>query len=106
MEKIRRFLEKYIIPKKLYAWGQPIYHYTLALLGAVIYRFPSRRIKVVAVTGTKGKTSVVEIMGAILEEAGYKVALSSTLRFKIGANAERNMYKMTIPGRFFIQKFL
>src|SRR3990172_11524710 len=106
MEIILRFLEKYIIPKKLYAWGQPIYHYALALLGAILFLFPSRKINVIAVTGTKGKTSVVEITGAILEEAGYKVALTSTLRFKIGSESERNMYKMTIPGRFFLQKFL
>src|SRR3990172_8790756 len=106
MEIILRFLEKYIIPKKLYAWGQPIYHYALALLGAILFLFPSRKINVIAVTGTKGKTSVVEITGAILEEAGFKVALSSTLRFKIGPQSERNMYKMTIPGRFFVQKFL
>lgn len=106
MEIILRFLEKYIIPKKLYAWGQPIYHYALALLGAILFLFPSRKINVIAVTGTKGKTSVVEITGAILEEAGFKVALSSTLRFKIGDKSERNMYKMTIPGRFFLQKFL
>ena len=106
MERILRFIQKYIIPKKVYALGQPIYHYKMALLGAIIYRFPSRQINVVAVTGTKGKTSVVELVGAILEEAGFKVALSSTLRFKIGPQSERNMYKMTIPGRFFVQKFL
>ena len=68
MERILRFIQKYIIPKKVYALGQPIYHYKMALLGAIIYRFPSRQINVVAVTGTKGKTSVVELVGAILEE--------------------------------------
>jgi len=104
-DKILRTAEKFI-PKKLYKMGQPVYHYLLALLGAIIYRFPSRKIKVVAVTGTKGKTSTVEIVNAILEEAGKKTALLGTLRFKIGNKSRPNLYKMTVPGRMFIQKFL
>ncbi|MHB1118356.1 MAG: Mur ligase family protein [Minisyncoccota bacterium] len=105
MEKILRTTELFI-PRKIYQFFQPAYHYTLTLLGALIYRFPSRHIKVVAITGTKGKTSTAEIVNAILEEAGYKTAVAGTLRFKIDREEERNLYKMTIPGRFFLQKFL
>ncbi len=75
-------------------------------MGALIYRFPSRKIKVVAVTGTKGKTSTVEFVNAILEEAGFVTALAGTLRFKIKEKSKPNMHKMTMPGRFFIQRFL
>ncbi|MEI6528066.1 MAG: UDP-N-acetylmuramoyl-L-alanyl-D-glutamate--2,6-diaminopimelate ligase [bacterium] len=105
MNKALRLLKKFI-PKKLFAFFQPIYHWKLALLGALFYRFPSRQIKVVAVTGTKGKTSTVEFLNAILETAGYKTALAGTLRFKIGDQSTPNKYKMTMPGRFFTQKFL
>jgi UDP-N-acetylmuramoyl-L-alanyl-D-glutamate--2,6-diaminopimelate ligase len=100
------FLAKKLIPRKLFAALQPIYHYKLALAGALIYRFPSRKIKVIGVTGTKGKSSVVEILAAILEEAGYKAASASTVRFKIGNRSRPNLFKMTMPGRFFTQKFL
>ena len=58
-----------IIPASLFSFAQPAYHFGMALLGALVYRFPSRSIKIVAVTGTKGKTSVTEITNAILEEA-------------------------------------
>ncbi len=105
MEKILRLVEKFI-PKKIYKLGQPFYHYSLALLGALIYRFPSRKIKVVAITGTKGKTSTVEFVNTILEAAGFVTATASTLRFKIKDSSKPNMYKMTMPGRFFIQRFL
>lgn len=105
MEKILNLIKK-IVPQSVFNFLQPIYHYKLALLGALIYRFPSRKIKVIGVTGTKGKSSVVEILAAILEEAGFKVASQSTVRFKIGQKIERNLFKMTMPGRFFIQKFL
>jgi UDP-N-acetylmuramoyl-L-alanyl-D-glutamate--2,6-diaminopimelate ligase len=105
LNKILRKIEKFI-PKKLFKMGQPIYHYSLALVGATLYRFPSKKIKIVAVTGTKGKTSTVEFVNTILEEAGKKTALAGTLRFKIGETSKPNLYKMTMPGRFFIQKFL
>ncbi len=99
--RIRKF-----IPANVFKALQPPYHIGMAFLAALIYRFPSRKIKVVAVTGTKGKTSVTEITNAILEEAGFKTALSNTIRFKIGEESTDNLHKMSMPGRFFIQKFL
>lgn len=105
LEKILRAIEKYI-PKKLYRFFQPAYHYSLAFVSALLYRFPGRKIFVLGVTGTKGKTSTIELVSAILEEAGYATAIISTLRFKVGKEEERNLYKMTMPGRFFIQKTL
>jgi len=82
------------------------YHYSMALLGAVLYRFPANRLLVVGVTGTKGKSTTAELITAILEEAGAKVALASTIRFAIGKESEPNLFKMTMPGRFYLQKFL
>ncbi len=95
-----------LIPRRIFNAFAPAYHYLWALLGALIYRFPSRKITVVAVTGTKGKTSVTELLAAMLEASGYTVAVSNTVRFKIGDLSERNLYKMSMPGRMFIQRFL
>ncbi|MDO8604480.1 MAG: UDP-N-acetylmuramyl-tripeptide synthetase [bacterium] len=105
MENILRIIKK-IVPLNIFRSLQPAYHFSLAFLASVFYRFPSRHIKIVVITGTKGKTSTTEIVSAILEEAGYKTALLGTLRFKIGDEEERNLYKMTVPGRFFVQHFL
>lgn len=105
MESLLRFIEK-LIPTKLYQKVQPAYHYWMPFLGAVMYRFPSRKLIVVTITGTKGKTTTTELVSAILEEAGHKTAVSNTVRFKIADKSERNLYKMSMPGRFFIQRFL
>lgn len=99
------FLKK-IIPASVFQKLQPVYHYLLSLAGALLYRFPARSMYVIAVTGTKGKSSSTEILNAILEKAGYKTALTNTIRFKIGDTSERNLFKMSMPGRFFMQNFL
>lgn len=96
-ESFRKF-----IPAFLLSW----YHFTLAFLGAFLYGFPSRRLKVIGVTGTNGKTTTTEIISKILEEAGHKVALINSIRFKIGDKEELNMLKMTMPGRLKLQRFL
>lgn len=101
LNKIRRF-----IPKKVFTFFQPIYHWSLSLLAATWYNFPSKKIKIIAVTGTKGKSSTVEIINAIFEQAGYKTALSNTIRFKVADLSSENLYKMSMPGRFFIQKLI
>lgn len=97
---------KRLIPTNLFHLLQPPYHFALALIGALYYRFPSKEITVIGVTGTKGKSTVVELVNAILEADGRRTAVAGTIRFKIGEKTERNMYKMTMPGRFFIHRFL
>ena len=91
-----------ITPSFLLGW----YHFILAFLGAFLCGFPSKKIKVIGVTGTNGKSTVVEFITKIFEEAGVPVASQSSIRFKIKDKEQPNVYKMTMPGRFFIQKFL
>ena len=83
-----------------------LYHLTLANFGALLYRHPSRKLLVLAVTGTKGKSSTTEMLNSILEEAGYTTALLNSIRIKTAADSKANTMRMSMPGRFFIQKFL
>ena len=82
------------------------YHYAWAISSALWYGLPARKLTVIGVTGTKGKSSVAEMLYAILTAAGHKTALAGTIRFAIGGESRPNLFKMTLPGRGFIQKFL
>jgi len=91
-----------VIPSSLIKF----YHFLWALLGAILYHFPSRKLIVIGVTGTNGKTTVVNMITNILEEANFRVASSSSIKFKIGKKEEKNTLKMTMPGRLKLEHFL
>lgn len=95
-----------LLPRRLYRSILLPYHYLWTVFATVRYGFPAKRLVVIGVTGTKGKSSVSEMIAAILTDAGHTVAVSSTIRFSIGVESRPNKFKMTLPGRGFIQKFL
>ncbi|MFA5048213.1 MAG: UDP-N-acetylmuramyl-tripeptide synthetase [Patescibacteria group bacterium] len=97
-----RTLIKKLIPAGLLAR----YHKLLAVLAGVICGHPSEKIIVIGVTGTNGKSTTVMLTAKILEEAGYRVGETSTAMFKIADREWLNNTKMTMLGRFALQKML
>src|SRR3989344_3901509 len=98
---VKKILKK-ITPVFVLDW----YHLMMAFLAALIYRFPSRKLIVIGVTGTSGKSTTIGFIARIFEVAGKKAASASTVRFKIGEKEWKNNLKMAMPGRFALQKFL
>ncbi|MFW0862725.1 MAG: Mur ligase family protein [Candidatus Komeilibacteria bacterium] len=95
-------LIKKIIPSFVFSF----YHWLLAQLAAYYYAYPSTKMTVIGVTGTNGKSTTVNMLAACIEEAGFKVGFATTINFKIGVREWLNEEKMTMLGRFKLQKLL
>lgn len=95
-------LIKKFIPRFLLRW----YHKTLALAANLFYGFPSNKLIVIGVTGTNGKSTAVHLIAKMFEGAGFKVGATSTVGFKIAGEECLNKKKMTMLGRFALQKLL
>lgn len=83
-----------------------IYHFVWSFCAAVWYGFPSKKMTVIGVTGTKGKSTTLSLLARIFEKSGRKTALLSSVYIKIGNETKKNLTGNTMPGRFFIQRFL
>ena len=98
---VKKIVKKNLLPGFILS----AYHLSLAYCAALRYWFPSASMVVIGVTGTKGKSSVVFMLAKILEEAGIKVAVSSSLMFKINENEWLNPYHMTMAGGLSFSSF-
>lgn len=99
--KLKTFFKK-ITPQFLLS----AYHYCLAWIAAFYYRLPARKLVIIGVTGTKGKTTAANFLWAALNYNGYKTGLISTANIRIGDSEVLNKYHMTMPGRFVSQRIL
>lgn len=98
---MKKIIKKFL-PSRLISF----YHYLMAVFSTIIYGFPSKKMIVIGVTGTKGKTSAANFIWSCLMAGGYKTGVISTANIRIGEKEILNKYHMTMPGRFTIQKLL
>ena len=83
-----------------------IYHLFVAVLANILLFFPSRGMKVVAVTGTDGKTTTVNLIYHILKESGAKTSMISSISAVIDNKVYDTGFHVTTPTSFALQKFL
>ena len=77
--------------------------YALALISAAYFDHPARTLKVIGITGTKGKTTTTFMIKSILENAGYKVGLIGTIETIIGE--EHIPANNTTPESYIVQEY-
>ena len=77
--------------------------YALALTSAAYFGYPAEELKVIGITGTKGKTTTTYMVKSILEGVGHKVGLIGTIESIIGEEVIPS--KNTTPESFTIHQY-
>ena len=83
-----------------------IFHLINAFLANIWYGFPSRKITVIGITGTDGKTTTTHLIAHILKSCGKKVSYISTIFAKIGKKEYDTGFHVTTPNPWLIQKLI
>ena len=82
------------------------YHLAMAIIANFVYGFPSRKLHVIGVTGTDGKTTTVNMIASILRAANLPTAHLSTVNAQIGEQIYDTGLHTTTPSSFLLQKLI
>src|SRR5680860_773510 len=105
MANIRKIVKK-LIPTKLFRKVEPFGHLIESVVANVRYGFPSRGFHVIGVTGTNGKTTTTFLIHKMLQKAGFKVGMLSTVAYGIGDDIKSQMEHITTAQAGVLQKRL
>jgi UDP-N-acetylmuramoyl-L-alanyl-D-glutamate--2,6-diaminopimelate ligase len=78
----------------------------LAFLAAAIHGFPTRKLRVIGVTGTDGKTTTINLIWSVLRAAGHTAGLISTVNTVIGGKQYETGLHTTTPDALEVQGYL
>ncbi len=92
-----------IIPNKFVNFGK---HLPEAIIANIKYGFPGKKLKIIGVTGSDGKTTTVSMNYKILKDAGKKTSMISTICAVIGDKNYDTGFHVTNPSSFDLQRLL
>lgn len=98
---MKKFLRQFFSQKTI-----NYYHLVRAVLANLVYGFPGKKLKVIGVTGTNGKTTTCHLITSVLEAGHKKIGMTTTIAFQVGPQKTENNLKMTTVSPFLLQKML
>lgn len=105
MINYRKFVKK-LVPTELFRHVEPYGHLAEAAIENVRKGFPARKMHIIGVTGTNGKTITSLLIQKMLHEAGIKAAVLSTVSYGIGDDIRPRIVHMTTDKASVLQKRL
>jgi len=99
-----RSIVKSFIPINVFRKIEPYGHLVEAVLANIRYGFPAKKMHVIGITGTNGKTTTTFMIHRMLHEAGYKVGMLSTVAYGVGDDIKPQIEHMTTARPGVLQK--
>jgi UDP-N-acetylmuramoyl-L-alanyl-D-glutamate--2,6-diaminopimelate ligase len=90
-----RKVVKKVVPSGLFGMVAPYGHLLEAVVYNCAYGFPARNMKVIGITGTNGKTTTSFIVHRMLNDAGHKAGLMTTVAWAVGDEVQAQTQHMT-----------
>lgn len=100
VDKVRQLL-----PQSAVRGLEEVYRRGRARLTAARYGHPARGLKVVAITGTNGKTTTASYINEILKQGGARTAMFSTASIEIAGQSQINDMNVTVASTARMQQF-
>jgi UDP-N-acetylmuramoyl-L-alanyl-D-glutamate--2,6-diaminopimelate ligase len=82
------------------------YHRVVAILATLYYGHPAKKLTVIGVTGTDGKTTTTTLIYYLLKSAGYNVACVSSVAAYIGDRSIDTGFHVTTPNSWMLQRLI
>lgn len=105
MPNIRTIIKKFI-PKPVFKRIEPFGHLIEAMAVNVTHGFPAKKMRIIGITGTNGKTTTAFMVHKMLTEAGYDVGLMTTVAYGMGSDITPQVAHMTTASAPLLQKRL
>lgn len=99
-------LARRIFPETFLKIVEKIFRKGRGLFWQIRYGFPARKLRVIAVTGTNGKSTTCNYINEVLKAGGYKTAVLTTVFYEINGRREPNTTHFTISKQSIVQNFM
>jgi len=83
-----------------------LYHLLVSIFAVLWYGFPAKKLDVIGVTGTDGKTTTTTLIYEICKKAGFKTSMITSVHAVIAGKSYDTGFHVTTPSAFHIQKYL
>ncbi len=83
-----------------------LYHLVIAIAANIWFGFPSRKLTVIGITGTDGKTTTTTLVYEILKASGFKTSMITSVHAVIAGKSYDTGFHVTTPSAWWVQKYL